>query len=455
MKITLINHASIFLEAKATNIWTDPWTKGKIVNDCAALYSPSAPVPYERVEHIWLSHEHSDHFHFPTLKSIPQADRRRITFLHQKHSSPRVIEAVKKLGFEKIRELPQFRWVTLKPGFELFCGCIGSLDSFLVVRAGGECILNMNDCVCTDAQIQYIHRLVGKPTMLLTQFSIAQWIGNQADETDAVQQKLREVKYRVLTFKPEFTVPFASFVYACNQENSWLNHFMITPKRVMEMNLPGVNFMYPGDVWDSSERKFHTDAAVARYMKDIENLRIDPTPAPVDQETVRQAILKLLGALRKRFKKLMLSQIEPFEIYTHDTNFIFSINPGEGSCEVREATPETAARARYVMCSQVAWYTFAHTWGWGVLEGNATFLDRQFKEKGPNELWSRCVNELSTDILRFDSPSRFLRTLSFLWGKKFEILYRFLGKPISDEAIRKLSRGAPRGVQAGSSPASA
>jgi hypothetical protein len=450
VKITFINHASFLLETKATSIWTDPWTKGKIVNNCAALLSPSPPVPFERVEHIWLSHEHSDHFHFPSLKAIPEAHRRRITFLHQKHSSPRVIEAVRKLGFEKIQELPQYRWVTLKPGVEIFCGCVGTMDSFLVVRAEGERILNLNDCVCTDAQIRYIHRIVGKPTVLLTQFSIAQWIGNHADETDAVQQKVRELQYRVLTFKPDFTVPFASFAYACNQENSWLNRFMITPAQVMAMNLPGVNFMYPGDTWDSAERKFQTAAAVGRYMKDWEHLQIDPTPPPVDQETVRQAVLKLLQALHKRFKTIVLSRIAPFEVYTHDTNLIFVINPGACTCDVREATPTAAAQARYVMCSQVAWYTFAHTWGWNVLEGNATHLDRDFKAKGPNELWTRCVNELSTDILRFDNPRRFFRTLGFLWGKKFEILYHFLGKPITDEAVRRLAESAPPSVQTGS-----
>jgi UDP-MurNAc hydroxylase len=450
LKITFINHASFFLESKATSIWTDPWTKGKIVNNCAALYSPSAPVPFERVEHIWLSHEHSDHFHFPSLKAIPEAHRRRITFLHQKHSSPRVIEAVKKLGFEKIRELPQYGWVKLKPDFEILCGSVGTMDSFLAIRTEGECILNLNDCICTDAQVRYIRRLVGQPTMLLTQFSIAQWIGNQADETDAVQQKMREFRYHVLTFKPEFTVPFASFAYACNRENEWLNRFMITPARVMEMNLPGVNFLYPGDVWDSGERKFRTAEAVARYMKDLEALQIDPTPPPIDQETIRQAALKLLQSLHKRFKKVVLSRIEPFEIYTHDTNLIFSIDPGNHRCEVRSATPESAERARYMMCSQVAWYTFAHTWGWNVLEGNATYLDRQFKEKGSDQLWSRCVNELSTDVLRFDSPSRFLRTMAFLWGKKFEILYHFTGKPISDEALNALSgNGGPR-MRAGS-----
>jgi UDP-MurNAc hydroxylase len=438
LKITLINHASILIESLAATIWTDPWTHGKIVNNCAALYSPTAPVPFERVEYIWLSHEHSDHFHFPTLKSIPEADRKRITFLHQKHSSPRVIDAVRKLGFKEIRELPQFGWVTLKPGFEMLCGCVGTMDSFLAIRTENELILNLNDCVCTDAQIRYIHRLVGKPSVMLTQFSTAQWIGNKEDETDAVRQKIRELQYRVLVFKPEFTIPFASFAYACNQENEWLNRFMITPARVMEMHLPGVNFLYPGDVWDSRERKFNTDAAVAKYTRDLENLQIDPTPPSVDDEKVRKAMLDLLQSLQKRFQ-LILARIEPFEIYTHDTNRIFSIFPAEGRCDVRAATPEIAAQARYVMCSQVAWYTFAHTWGWNVMQGNATYLDRQFQEKGNDELWTRCVHELSTDVLRFDSPSRFFRTLGFLWGKKFEILYHFLGEPISDAAIRRLA----------------
>ena len=40
--------------------------------------------------------------------------------------------------------------------------------------------------------------------------------------------------------------------------------------------------------------------------------------------------------------------------------------------------------------------------------------------------------------------------MGFLWGKKFEILYRFLGKPITDEDISELSRGAPPRIQAGS-----
>jgi UDP-MurNAc hydroxylase len=409
-----------------------------VCNNCAALYSPSPEVPYERVEHIWVSHEHSDHFNFATLKSIPEADRRRILVLYQRHSSPRLLEAFKKLGFLNLKELPLYRWTTLKRGFDVLCGSVGSMDSFLAMRAEGECVLNLNDCVCTNAQIGYIRRLVGKVSLLFTQFSFANWIGNRSDETDAVGQKLREFEYRVWAFRSEFTVPFASFCYFCNEENSWMNEFAITPSRLAALNLPGVHFMYPGDEWNSQDRMFHSAEAIFKYERDLENLTIDPTPESVSEDRIRQAIVKMFADLRNRFGKFVLARIEPFEIYTHDTNRIFAVSPADGRCEVRHATPESAAQARYVMCSQVAWYSFAHTWGWNVLEGSGPYLDRQFKTKGNNELLGRCITELSTDTLRFDSPRRIMRTTRFLWGKKFEILYRILGKPISEDILRKV-----------------
>ncbi|HEY0704488.1 MAG TPA: MBL fold metallo-hydrolase [Candidatus Acidoferrales bacterium] len=445
MKITFVNHASFLLEAAKQSVWCDPWTFGKVCNECCSLHSPSPPIPYDNVQYIWISHEHPDHFNFPTLRAIPEADRRRITILYQKHSSPRLVDAFKRLGFVHIVELPLYRWLTLKPGFDVLCGSVGTMDSFLAVRADGECMLNLNDCICTDRQLRYIRRLVGDVSVLFTQFSFANWIGNQADETDAVGQKLRELQYRVALFRPEFTVPFASLGYFSSQENSWMNAFVITPAQIAAMNLPGVNFMYPGDEWDSATRVFQSAKAVARYSEDFARAEITPTPPSVDDEKVKLAVLHLIGALKTRFGRVVLRRVEPFEIYTHDTNRIFAVFPGQGRCEIRTATPESAAQARYVMCSQVAWFTFAHTWGWNVMEGAGPYLDREFTKKGGNDLLRRCITELSTDILRFNTPERAVRTVGFLWGKKLEILYRFLGKPITEDVLRGVM---PRGTDA-------
>lgn len=426
MKITFVNHASLFLESKSASLLCDPWTTSKAFNDGWALLSPSAPVPYDRVDYIWVSHEHPDHFNFPSLRAIPEADRRRITVLYQRHSSLRLVDAFHKLGFGEVQELPLYRWVAIRPGFEVLCGSVGSMDSFLAVRTEGESLLNMNDCVCNLAQLRYIRKLVGRVSLLFTQFSFANWIGNHGDEINAVDQKLDQLKSQIECFRPEFTVPFASFIYFCNRENAWMNDWSITPGRIASMNIPGVNFMYPGDEWDSDEREFKSDEAVSRYAHDAANLKIDPTPPAVPPEKIHEAVVKLLTAVKKQYG-MLVRRMKPFDIYVHDLNRIVTVKPATIECEIQEATAEAAGHARYVMCSQVAWYTFANTWGWGTLGVSGMFQDRQFKEKGDQDLFTRSVNALSTDLFGFRSAARAARTMEFFWSKKYELLYRFMG----------------------------
>lgn len=426
MRIEFVNHAGFLLEAASTTLLCDPWTRGKAFNDGWALLSPSPEVPYDSLDYIWVSHEHPDHFNFPTLRSIPESCRRRITVLYQAHSSPRLVEAFRKLGFSAVVELPLYRWRKLRDDFSVLCGSVGSMDSFLAIRSEGECVLNLNDCVCTVAQTNYIRRLVGKVSLLFTQFSFANWIGNHTDQIGAVRAKLDDLTLRVKTFTPEFTVPFASFIYFCNQENSWMNELMITPKAVVEMGLPGVNFMYPGDQWESHSRTFHSEEAVAAYMRDIRNARIDPTPPSIPADQVREAIEQTFRLLRKRFGNLVVGRIQPFSIYAHDLGQVFVVCPREKTCCcVRPGEAPSIAEARYVMCSQAAWYTFHHTWGWGTLQVSGMYLDQKFETQGASRLLSFLLNALSTDYLNFNDAARIRRTIRFLWQKKFELLYRF------------------------------
>ncbi len=65
--------------------------------------------------------------------------------------------------------------------------------------------------------------------------------------------------------------------------------------------------------------------------------------------------------------------------------------------------PNRPPKPATLCCSQVAWYSFAHTWGWNTLEVSGAFIDRGFAEKGEAQVWSRCVSALSTEVLRFDT----------------------------------------------------
>jgi hypothetical protein len=300
------------------------------------------------------------------------------------------------------------------------------MDSWIAIRAEGDCVLNLNDCVLSLRHLEDVRKLVGPVSLLFTQFSFANWIGNHRDEKGEVSRKLAEVRQRVNLFSPEATVAFASFVYFCNQENHWMNDFMITPHDVLAMNLPGVNFMYPGDTWESSTRTFDTVHAIKKYDQDRRRIVIDPTPPPVALSNLLSAGNRLLRNLESRFGKYLIRRLECVEFYLHDHDKVLRIIPACGLCEFSD-DPELKATARYVMCSQVAWFTVAFTWGWAAMEVSGMYLDREFGRKADHRI-AFYLNLLSTEFLDLRDPRRAARTISTLWSKRREITYRLLGR---------------------------
>lgn len=421
MKIRFVSHASVSVESNGTTLLCDPWLFGKAFNRGWALLSPAATVPWQKVDYVWISHQHPDHLHFPTLKSLNVQQRNRLTMLYQKHASPRIIRVLQGLGYSDVRELKLNKWIRLPGGLEVICGSAGSMDSWIAIRAEGVTVLNLNDCVVSPSHLAYISHLVGKVTVLLTQFSFANWIGNGADELGEAERKLRDLRHRITFLQPEATIPFASFIYFCNQENSWMNEFVVTPRCVVDLNLSGVNFMYPGDEWDSETKTFCSAEAVRQYMRDLDQPKvIDRTPSAVSIGMVQSAVDRTLRTVRARFGKLLIRQIKPFTIYLHDLDRVLTVYPAN-TCEVQEGTKEARDSARYVMCSQVAWYAFAYGWGWGALEVSGMYLDRCYKE--PNRL-AFYLNIVATEFLGFDSVRQTTRTLEFFWAKRHELAYR-------------------------------
>jgi len=421
MKIRFVSHASFSVESRGITLLSDPWLFGKAFNQGWALLSPAATVPWEKIDYVWISHQHPDHLHFPTLKSLPPQEKNRLTMLYQKHASPRIPKVLRGLGYSNVQELTLEKWTSLGGGVEVICGSAGSMDSWLAVRAEGVSVLNLNDCMIDPAHLKYISRRIGKVTVLLTQFSFANWIGNRADELGEVETKLREVQQRVNLLKPEATIPFASFIYFCSQENSWMNDFSITPRRIADLGLPGVNFMYPGDEWDSDVRMFSSAEAIEKYMQDVARPKvIDPTPPPIPIDIIQQAVDRSLRAVRARFGSFIIARITPFSIYLHDLDKVLMVDPAS-TCEVQDVTEDRRKNARYVMCSQVAWYAFAYSWGWGATEVSGMYFDRHLKE--PNHL-AFYLNILATEFLNFGGLRQAGRTLEFLWAKRRELGYR-------------------------------
>lgn len=436
MQVRFIGHAGIQVETNGLNIVCDPWLFGKVFNNGWALTSPSHRPDFSSVTHVWISHEHPDHFHFPSLKSIPDADKARITILHQRHASPRVVDAIRKMGFTNIVELPLYAWHPLGNGVEVFCGSAWVMDSFLAVRDGRDCLLNMNDCVFGPDQLAYIKRSIGDLSILFTQFSFANWAGNDHDETQSAQRKIEQLTRQVATFRPAFTVPFASFVYFCNRENERMNAWVNTPDMIAKLNIPGLNFMYPGDEWDSEVKAFDSARALDRYRADYAHKTIDDTPAPKDITEITAAVNICLKGFQAKVRPNTLQKLPPFTIFIHDLDTVIDVNPARGICQVIAGDPEANRTARYVMCSQVAWFTFNFSFGGNTTVVSGMYLDREFEKKGFNPFFNVQI-KLSTEALSLGGLRQTLRTANYLWRKKWEIFYgrvgQLKGQGVSDD----------------------
>jgi hypothetical protein len=265
MKVTLINHACVKIALGDVVILCDPWLSGPAFNNGWDLLIPT-PLSLDEVmagvTHIWVSHEHPDHFVpkffidiAPRYKAVP--------VLFQKTRDRRVASFVESRGFS-VTELPD-RTPTPVGNVRAICGVSEFYDSWLHLSDGTGSVLNLNDCAEGDeSELAAIGGLTGPIDMLLTQFSYAAWKGGRANaqfRIEAAQRKLKTIASQIRTLKPTHVVPFASFVYFSNVENSYLNDHINRPAdaaaAIADAGAAPV-ILFPGETWDS--RTPHSDA---------------------------------------------------------------------------------------------------------------------------------------------------------------------------------------------------
>src|SRR5690606_28781721 len=65
MQIEWVNHASFVVRHEQVALISDPWLFGTAFDDGWSLLSPTRfrPEDFATLTHVWVSHEHPDHFH--------------------------------------------------------------------------------------------------------------------------------------------------------------------------------------------------------------------------------------------------------------------------------------------------------------------------------------------------------------------------------------------------------
>ncbi len=229
MEIQFLNHAAVKITTEDAVILTDPWFKGSSFNDgWDLLFQPPQieAAALAEITHVWISHEHPDHFSIPFFLSFPEDLKKRVEILFQDTRDKRVCGFLRARGFS-VRELKHHEPYRVGAATELCIGKSAFYDSYLHLKNGGVSLLNLNDCPMAEtAVLQRIRARFGAPTVLLSQFSYAAWKGgksNRSMRTQMAARKIECLKNQTLHLGAGHVIPFASFIYFSNEENAYMN----------------------------------------------------------------------------------------------------------------------------------------------------------------------------------------------------------------------------------------
>jgi UDP-MurNAc hydroxylase len=405
MEIEFVTHASVLVHMGDVHLLTDPWIEGTAFDNGWSLLSPPRKgyEVFREASHVWFSHEHPDHFAPPVLRNVPPEVRAKLTVLMIETADKKIVDFCRSLGFGIVLEIAPYRWYSLSTGTSIMVGPVGD-DSWCVLTAGGKTVLNVNDC-CLQAPEDLnpiLHSIGGEPDVLLTQFSYAQWSGNPEDlerRRGEALRKLNEVQLQIKQLKPNWVIPFASYIWFSHIENAYLND---ASNRIDEV----ANFiqsntsaapvvLYPGDVWTVGA-SWDSAPAIDRYLADGNALS---TRQPLSAQTIEEPQLqsnaaKFLarahgksGAIALRVAALV-GQLPKTYIWVSDHQRAVSLSVGG----LRRNSRSRAA-CDVELSSAALSYVLLFDWGGNTLEVNGRFR----KPKGGNyerfHAWVQFGNE--------------------------------------------------------------
>ena len=364
MSFRFINHACIEVDFGEGTLVTDPWFFGRVFNESWELMVEGGDIDYARIRYIWISHEHPDHLHFPTLRSIREQAPQPITVLFREQKDKSVVKAIAALGYE-VRELEQADRVELSTDLAITC-YPNRADSALLIESGGQRIFNQNDC---RLPLNVVGK-IGAVDAWLFQFSHAGYAGNEGDEAALMHSSDAYglmVKRYADVLLPRIYIPFASFIRFCHPLNAFLNRWRVTPATIASLGLPcEVRVLKPGDGIDGE--------GGAEWW----NTRLMTEIAPAPLRTMSDADLIKVGqrfctAIRKGWPRHAVPEVLSIELAPTSNYAVLGLRSGVFSISDSQLGPLVAK-----LDAQSLAFLLRFPWGADTIHiaGVATVIDR-------------------------------------------------------------------------------
>lgn len=380
MKIHFVGHACIVAECADTSILMDPWLFGKIFNDSWSLL----PEPnfdeamLDKIDYIWLSHEHPDHCHFPTLDSFPAPFKARVTILFRDRDYTKVFAALRKIGYQRFKRLPHRVVVPLsdKPdATKVYCYHAGLMDSALAVLGQRQVIFNANDARISVGECKGILADVEQVDVLLSQFSLAAYAGFEPREKylpQRAKQILENVSSVHRALLAKVTIPFASFMYFSSLDNKYVNNFVNSVRHTdgfLRRRGQRTAVLYPGDTYEVGA-EHDSSHALAQFdqLPGVEERAYYPAERKTMAEIVA-AYESLAANMRERYSMLLLRMLRRVTIGIPDLEKTVAFRLASGSLEEIDDSIEPDL----VINSQPLWFGFKFPFGIQTLGVSARF----------------------------------------------------------------------------------
>jgi UDP-MurNAc hydroxylase len=266
VRFTVLGHGALFVEhpPTSTSILIDPWLGGSCYWRSWWHYPPSeASEAHLRPTHVYLTHHHFDHFHYPSMRRLDKGAH----VLIPRFGVDVMPGEVRSLGFSSVTELPHGEVTTLAPGLRVASYQYGFDDSAFVIASDddGTVLADLNDCKMRGASLQQVLDDFGPPTFLFKSHSWAQAypVHYAADDPSDLAVLSRDSYAAdflaiVREMRPRYAVPFASMTCFLHPETADVNDHIVTPVEVRDAfdsagGVDGVELkvLVPGDSWSS------------------------------------------------------------------------------------------------------------------------------------------------------------------------------------------------------------
>jgi hypothetical protein len=299
-----------------------------------------------RITHLYVSHEHPDHFHVPTLRWLPADFKARVPVLFQRLHSDKMPDAFRRLGFKDVRTFRHREIAEISPGVRFYMYRDAPLDSACaLVDAEGRVVLNLNDCEPSPADREWMRKdLGGSVDILLNQFSIATYDGRE-NVAEVAPRFAAQLLERMLEdhrgVAAKVTIPVASFMYFCCEDNAYLNPYRNSVQDTQDaFTKAGLDLrvLRPFESYDAGQE--HDNGPALEYYRQLETHSLTLAPLSASRtEDIEAAAGPFFTDLYAHYPAMLLRRIGAFRIWLPDLRVCYLLDFRTRTIRAERETP--------------------------------------------------------------------------------------------------------------------